>query len=474
MARLSRTKPSSGSTILVVDDDAAIVSTLEQILSHEGHTVLTATSGAQAIELCQNHTVHLMLLDYFMPGMTGEEVVRAVRAFNQEMQIVLQTGYASERPARQMLAELDIQGYHDKSEGPEKLLVWVDAALKAYRQVRALRASRDGLRYILEAAPELHRLQPLEDLLYGILLQIEGLLGLSGTLIALQQSGLLALGDDPPFEVRVGTGRFVGKNWHQLGSDEQKLVLEAARSGQIQWQTLLALPLRAGERVVGVVLVDRAPDSSADREVLELFSSQAAVAIENVRLYELATIDDLTRLATRRHWLVRLDDTLRMGLRHGQTLSVILLDIDHFKTINDTYGHLAGDRVLSALGHTIGHSVRRSDLAGRYGGEEFAVLLPHTPLEGALALAHKLWQAICDQEVPWEAQTLRVTASLGVASLQVESINRRSAKAVLETARTALLQAADEALYEAKNRGRDQVVQAPELSTRAFQPEEAV
>lgn len=474
MARISRSKPSSGSTILVVDDDTAIVSTLEQILSHEGHTVLTATSGAQAIELCQNHTVHLMLLDYFMPGMSGEEVVRAVRAFNQEMQIVLQTGYASERPARQMLAELDIQGYHDKSEGPEKLLVWVDAALKAYRQVRALRASRDGLRYILEAAPELHRLQPLEDLLYGILLQVEGLLGLSGTLIALQQSGLLALGDNPPFEVRVGTGRFVGKNWYQLGSDEQKLVLEAARSGQIQWQTLLALPLRAGERVVGVVLVDRAPDSSADREVLELFSSQAAVAIENVRLYELATIDDLTQLATRRHWLVRLDDTLRLGLRHSLTLSVILLDIDHFKTINDTYGHLAGDQVLAALGHTIGHLVRRSDLAGRYGGEEFAILLPHTPLEGALALAHKLWQAIRDLEVPWEAQTLRVTASLGVASLQVESINRRGARAVLETARFALLQAADDALYEAKNRGRNQVVQAPELSTQALQTQEAM
>jgi CheY-like chemotaxis protein len=84
MARLNRSKPSTGSTILVVDDDSAIVSTLEQILRHEGHTVLTAASGTQAIELCQTHSVHLMLLDYYMPGMTGEDVVRAVLGFYHE------------------------------------------------------------------------------------------------------------------------------------------------------------------------------------------------------------------------------------------------------------------------------------------------------------------------------------------------------------------------------------------------------
>lgn len=454
MARLNRSKASTGHVILVVDDDTAIVSTLAQILGQEGHTILTASSGPQALQICQTQYVHLMLLDYFMPDMTGEEVVRAVRVFDQEMQIVLQTGYASERPARQMLAELEIQGYHDKSEGPEKLLVWVDAALKAYRQVRALRASRDGLRHILKAAPELYRLQPLESLLYGILLQIEGLMGLSGTLIALNEGR--AFTPDPTYEVRVGTGRFSNKEWDELDPNEQKLVAEAVSSGQIQWQALMALPLRAGERVVGVVLVDRSHETTAELEVLELFASQAAVAIENVRLYELATVDSLTQVASRRHWISRLDDTLRLGLRYGQTVSVIFLDIDHFKKINDTYGHLAGDQVLASLGHTIGHSIRRTDLAGRYGGEEFAILLPHTELEGAQTLAEKLWQAVGRLQVGWEHHTLTMTASLGVASLQLESAQIDGD--ALENCRMALLQAADDALYQAKNQGRNRVL----------------
>src|SRR2546430_10751861 len=143
MARLQQEATASGHTVLVVDDHSAILDTLARLLSQEGHQVLTAASGQEAIQCCGAHEVHLMLLDYFMPDMTGEEVVRQVRRFDANLQIVLQTGYASEKPARQMLRELDIQGYHDKSEGPEKLLIWVDAALKTYRHVRALRASRD-------------------------------------------------------------------------------------------------------------------------------------------------------------------------------------------------------------------------------------------------------------------------------------------------------------------------------------------
>lgn len=459
MARINQHKPPTGHTLLVVDDDPTIVATLEQILKQEGHTVFTAASGTAAIELCQSQNIHLMLLDYFMPDMSGEEVIRAVRQTNQVTQIVLQTGYASERPARQMLAELEIQGYHDKSEGPEKLLVWVDAALKAFHQGRALRASSNGMRHILQAAPEMYRLQPLEDLLYGILLQIEGLLGLSGTLVALKENGLIALEEQQRFEVRVGTGRFQDKSWEQLKPNEQTLIIEAAKTGLIQSDGLLTLPLLAGERTVGVVLIEHGNLLQANLEILQLFASQAAVAIENVRLYELATIDDLTRVATRRHWLTRLDDTLRLALRHGHTLSVVMLDIDHFKTINDTYGHLAGDRVLTALGQIIEQNLRRSDGVGRYGGEEFALLLPHTDLGGAVELAEKLRHAIAELSVVWQHQPISLTASLGVATIQLSANPMRGA-GLLESTRTALLQAADDALYQAKRQGRNRVVPA--------------
>ena len=298
MARLRSSAEKSGHTILVVDDDATLLGTLEQLLLQDGHTVLTALSGAQAVQVCRDHEVHLMLLDYFMPEMTGEDVVREVRAFNDSTQIVLQTGYASERPARVMLRVLEIQGYHDKSEGPDKLLIWVDSALKAYRRARALRASRDGLRHVLKVAPELHRLQPLENLLRGTLLQIQGLLGLSGAFVAAELSGNAGnpgnTGDDSfiatlehdTFNLQIGTGRFADKRWRELEPEIQAAVRTAVQTGKTQHEQVLTIPLMVGLRLVGVIFCERAFLPEIELELLEIFASQVAVAIENVQVFE--------------------------------------------------------------------------------------------------------------------------------------------------------------------------------------------
>jgi two-component system, cell cycle response regulator len=292
MARLRSSVEKSGHTILVVDDDATLLGTLEQLLLQDGHTVLTALSGAQAVQLCRDHEVHLMLLDYFMPEMTGEDVVREVRAFNDSTQIVLQTGYASERPARVMLRVLEIQGYHDKSEGPDKLLIWVDSALKAYRRSRALRASRDGLRHVLKVAPELHRLQPLENLLRGTLLQIQGLLGLSGAFVAAELSSnmnddsFIATLEHDTFNLQIGTGRFEDKRWRELEPEIQAAVRTAVQTGKTQREEVLTIPLMVGMRLVGVIFCERAFLPETELELLEIFASQVAVAIENVQVFE--------------------------------------------------------------------------------------------------------------------------------------------------------------------------------------------
>jgi two-component system, cell cycle response regulator len=292
MARLRSTAEKSGHTILVVDDDATLLGTLEQLLLQDGHTVLTALSGAQAVQICRDHEVHLMLLDYFMPEMTGEDVVREVRTFNDSTQIVLQTGYASERPARVMLRVLEIQGYHDKSEGPDKLLIWVDSALKAYRRSRALRASRDGLRHVLKVAPELHRLQPLENLLRGTLLQIQGLLGLSGAFVAAELSGnysddsFIATLEHDSFNLQIGTGRFAEKRWRELEPEIQAAVRAAVQTGKTQREEVLTIPLMVGMRLVGVIFCERAFLPETELELLEIFAAQVAVAIENVQVFE--------------------------------------------------------------------------------------------------------------------------------------------------------------------------------------------
>ncbi|MEO6027645.1 MAG: hybrid sensor histidine kinase/response regulator [Candidatus Binatia bacterium] len=138
MARRSR-RAETGHTILVVDDQADTTESVRTLLEHEGHRVITAPSGSEGLEVLQRNDVHVVIVDYFMPRMTGAQFVERVRSVDPYVQIILQTGYAGENPPRTLLAALDIQGYHDKTDGPERLLLWVDVALKAHHMITELR-----------------------------------------------------------------------------------------------------------------------------------------------------------------------------------------------------------------------------------------------------------------------------------------------------------------------------------------------
>src|SRR5579859_5417569 len=155
MARKRAAASQSGYTVMVVDDQEETLISSELLLAREGHTVLLAQSGDEALALHRGDTIDLMLVDYFMPRMTGEELVREIRRRDEYVQIILQTGYSGERPPREMLKLLDIQGYHDKSDGPDRLLLWVDVALKAAMQLRRIRARE---RELVASRAELHRL----------------------------------------------------------------------------------------------------------------------------------------------------------------------------------------------------------------------------------------------------------------------------------------------------------------------------
>jgi signal transduction histidine kinase len=149
MARRSRPEK-SGFAILVVDDQESILHSTRALLEREGHTVLTADSGLAALARLRESSVQLLLVDYFMPRMNGAELIKEIRLFEPNVQIILQTGYSGEKPPRQMLAELDIQGYHDKGRGPDDLLMWVDIALKSHRLLHRL-AERERLQAELVA-----------------------------------------------------------------------------------------------------------------------------------------------------------------------------------------------------------------------------------------------------------------------------------------------------------------------------------
>jgi two-component system, cell cycle response regulator len=179
MARINQNTPSSGKRILLIDDQEDYRESTIILLKREGHTVIGVSSGEEGLKIMKTESFDLLLVDYYMPGgMSGEDFIRQLREFNPYIQIILQTGYSGEHPPREMLKQLDIQGYHDKADGPDKLLLWVDVGLKVAFTVQLLSRSKLGLQYILNVTPDLHKLQQLHDLFQGILYQISGLIGI--------------------------------------------------------------------------------------------------------------------------------------------------------------------------------------------------------------------------------------------------------------------------------------------------------
>jgi diguanylate cyclase (GGDEF)-like protein len=216
----------------------------------------------------------------------------------------------------------------------------------------------------------------------------------------------------------------------------------------------ICLPLTSRDRRLGVIYfyrTDRDSFTPAEIELLATFASLAAQAIENARLYaqvqEQARTDALTGLNNRGEFQRQLKEEEERSRRYNRSFSLLMLDIDHFKTVNDSYGHQAGDEVLRAVAARLREQIRPVDHAARYGGEEFVVILPETTNEGALALAERLRTAVADTAVPvTEGRTIPVTISIGVATFPADAGSE-----------TALIAGADAALYAAKQGGRNRI-----------------
>jgi diguanylate cyclase (GGDEF)-like protein len=218
---------------------------------------------------------------------------------------------------------------------------------------------------------------------------------------------------------------------------------------------VLASVLLGRDRLVGVLVLYRRPASGpftgAEEESLRTFAEQAGIAVENVILHRdaerLAITDPLTGIWNFRYLSMSLAREIDRAARFGRPLAVLMLDLDHFKDVNDTYGHARGDAVLRELAARVAEQVREVDTLARYGGEEFVLVLPETTPDGAAILAERICGAIRRQPFGLEngdEPPLRVTASIGVAAFPRHGGSPAT-----------LMHAADEALYVAKRTGRD-------------------
>ena len=187
------------------------------------------------------------------------------------------------------------------------------------------------------------------------------------------------------------------------------------------------------------------------RERWAIAGEQLALGLQRLNLYrkvqESATHDGLTHLLVRRYFLQRLEDELERARRRSATVAFLMVDLDRFKEVNDTYGHLVGDLVLREMAHRLRGAVREMDLVGRYGGEEFEVVLPEADLELATLIADRIRRAVESDPVAAYDEEVRITVSVGVA------VFPRDAGTPVE-----LIERADEAMYRAKELGRNRTV----------------
>lgn len=193
-------------------------------------------------------------------------------------------------------------------------------------------------------------------------------------------------------------------------------------------------------RVRSLLRIKTLQDSLAERE--------RELSALNEKLLITSQVDGLTNIANRRHLDERLIELWEHSLRYNEDISIVMCDIDHFKNVNDTHGHVAGDEVLKKFAHLLKATARGIDKIGRYGGEEFLIVLPGTGLEAALTFAERVRKAIESHTFSYDGGTLNCTASIGVSSWPHQPLHGQDA----------LVNAADKALYAAKKLGRNRVI----------------
>lgn len=473
MARKFQTATRTGKNVLLIDDDKVYMEATRKILENEGHTVVSAENGQEALDAMKSRCFDVLLVDYYMPGMTGEELVRKIRETNSIVQIILQTGYADEQPSRDLIKRLDIQGYFNKSEGPETFLLWVDVGIKASANIMELNKSREGLKYILEKTPDLQKIQSLDHLLEAILDQIMNLVQIERCCITkltsdiprkqdLEMDCFIAIMEEyGELNIRTGNGKMKNSRNKKdfLNQDIFSFIRDALDKNRItRYGQAAIIPLVAGEKPLGIIYIDQLDDSETIIEILKIFADQAAVAMQNVKLYQQATYDPLTRIFMRGVFIHTMIRELRIAFRSKKSLCLMLIDIDGMKHINDNYGHLAGDQALKNLSDALVFATRQTDLRGRLGGDEFAVLLIDSDRGNLKQVGGRIYEFLDDKTVRINKKKINVKCSIGACEIgstkrpEIDFPPPKQYKYFQFICRK-MLQKADEALYGIKKTG---------------------
>lgn len=484
--------------ILVADDDAALRESVGWLLAEHGYDVVQASSGAECLMRLEERRPDLVLLDILLPDAEGFALLESITGDPrwQELPVLMLSSLPPEEASVRALG-LGAVDFVRKPYRPKELVARVQAHLRYGAMFRATREALQRTEAELRRAEEhaesrrqlldlLHEVtgdlsvHELYQLLVGRAARALGVshcsvvlsnpAGRTATVVAAVENPTItnlevSLDHYPELRAALETGQPV------LVEDIATHPLyEGVRRGwwlagtEVNIRSVIALPFTIDRGAYGVFLVRRTreqpPLGPADLEFAEAVVTAAVAVIQrarmvehtmadNARLEQLAQTDPLTQLLNRRALAEKITAEMERALRYDASLALLMIDLDHFKLVNDTHGHLIGDDVLRDMASLLRDLVRENDLVARYGGEEFVILLPETDDVGADGFAERVRSAVRDKPFASRAgePAITLTASIGVATFpaaRIESVD-------------ALFARADAALYRAKADGRNRV-----------------
>jgi two-component system cell cycle response regulator len=455
--------------VLVVDDDRLIREMTRDAIQDRAR-VESCESGEAALDALRRQPADLVISDLTMPGISGTELLERVRREHPGTDFILLTAHATVESAVGAL-RMGAADYLVKPIRPEELALLVDRILARRRLLEENARLRDELR-TLDACRTLVRcLDPGE--VYAVTLDL-----LLGTLpsecgLALFRRTALPMSDGVAFR---GFGESEARQLRSALLSEKPLELdaysgvalldesdlhEALREVGLEPGRLLAVSLRGRETEAGVVwLFERDEPFTAEHlERARLIAGHAELALQNAERYhqakERAFVDDVTEVYNARFLLQATEHEIQRAERYEKPLTVLFLDLDRFKLVNDRYGHLVGSNVLRQLSKVLQECIRQVDTLARYGGDEFTILLVDTDAQEGLAIAERIRRTVGETFFEGgQASPIRLTVSIGVATYPEDAVDRDG-----------LLDAADKAMYRAKSNGRDCCCVASELKS---------
>ena len=482
----------SDGNILLADDNRLVVKITSAILEDAGFSVSVAWDGLEAINKAYTEDPDLIILDIEMPKMNGYQVCRLLKddEFTRDIPVIMLTG-RDQQSDKFWGMKTGADAYITKGFKPEQLLKVVKREVDRRRASRAGQERRNDSSGVLEEEGVFSRvIDLLDSKLFEstVLNELGALASVSqdysqtlrevleilarvagdtvGVILMFEEEDMavhlnkpttvaaLEMIKDEAFEVAAGYG------WEVGNPERIKVVLFGEENltddnGSARSFTHVEIPLIAQKTVIGVLVLSQYTSPAFARTaqmILKLVQNQVTIVVDNARLYEaarqLAITDGLTRIYNHRFFQELFEKEYKRSDRYNTVFSMIMLDIDLFKNVNDTYGHLCGDEILKGLASLMKGCLRSMDIAARYGGEEFAMLLPETNGPEAVQTAERIRRAVEDHVFVGTEQGLKITVSQGVATYPSPGVHERSD----------IIAKADKALYEAKEAGRNKVV----------------